>query len=115
MGDQTIVVLESEEEERGLPLPYVTSVIRWLRGEYSGDSTIVEGWLVARWNDRYPGPGSRMKVDDHTALVVKRCVIVPQQARSQQNQLSSTDSGPNDFDRMIDVMTKMTGLSMHDF
>jgi hypothetical protein len=134
MDDQAIVVLASDAGERGLPLPYVSAVIRWLKGKYeadlrvaaqvtedstlvtvSGDSMLVESWLVERCNDRHPGPGSRMTFDGQTALIVKRYAIVAPPPRRQQNHWAPSDSVSDDFMQMIDMVAKMTALSIQDF
>jgi hypothetical protein len=135
MADQTIVVLVSDHEPRALPLAFASSVIHWLRGgrdkehlqigarlteestvfTVSGRSEIVESWLADRCGTKRAGPGSRMIFDDNTSFVVKRCVVAPQPAQKQQNRSSSTDSGSDDFGRMIDVMTKMAAVPISNF
>jgi hypothetical protein len=135
MPDQTLVVLASDHQEAAWPLVHVSAVIRWLRGDYStahlqvgarlteqstvfainGESTLVESRLGHLSENRHPGPGSRLRFDDYTTLVVKRCAIVPQPPRSEQNRVPSTNSDFDDFDRMIEVLTKMAALSLQDF
>lgn len=136
MADQTLVVLVSDHQEAAWPLVHVSAVIRWLMGDYStahlqvgarlteqstvfainGESTLVESRLGHLCeHHRHPRPGSRLMFDDYTTLVVKRCVIVPKSPRSEQNRVPSTSSDSDDFDRMIEVLTKMGALSLQDF
>ncbi|MBN7355517.1 Uncharacterised protein [Mycobacteroides abscessus subsp. abscessus] len=51
-------------------------------------------------------------------LTIKRCVIAPAapQPARQNNPSSGSGSGsPDDFDRLLDAMTKMATLSMQDY